>query len=233
MTVVTKKAAAAKGITAWSYSRLNSYETCPFKFKLTVIDGLKEPGSLAMDRGSAIHAEGEAYLKNQVQELPASYKLLAEEMETARKNGVMSELEITFTKEWTPTGWFDADAWLRIKIDMYYPRGTGDVVRIDDIKTGKNRGGYEDQLELYCLAALIMDPEAKHAEANLLFVDSGEVIGTSHGAYTQKDVPALKTKWEKRVKPMFIDDLWAPSPNQYCRYCYFRNGGPGGSQCTY
>lgn len=222
-TIQTKKKAAAKGVTAWSYSRLATYEQCPLKFKLTVIDGVKEPGSPAMDRGSAIHAEGEAFLKNPSLPLPASYRLLAQEMEDARsKHKVQSELEITFTKDWLPTGWFDADAWLRIKIDMYYPREhyDGQTVRIDDIKTGKNRGGYEDQLELYCLAALIMDPKAERAEANLLFVDSGEVIGTSHGAYTRKDVESLQRKWEQRVLPMFIDDIWAPTANPFCKWCH-------------
>ena len=72
----------------------------------------------------------------------------------------------------------------------------------------------------------------KAAEANLLFVDSGEVLGTSHGAYTQKDVEKLKKKWEKRVSPMFMDTLFSPSPNQWCKYCIFRTGGPTGG-CTY
>jgi len=232
--IEVKKKAGTKAVTAWSYSRLTSYETCPLKFKFTALDGIKEPGSPAMDRGSAIHKEGEDYLKDVVKEVPESYAKIKEEMEYLKSRKAMSELEITFTKEWTPTGWFDDNAWLRIKIDVYLSKETydGKTVRIDDIKTGKNRGGYEDQLELYCLAALIMDPAAKQAEANLLFVDSGEVLGTSHGAYMQKDVEKLKKKWEKRVSPMFMDTLFSPSPNQYCKYCIFRIGGLTGG-CTY
>lgn len=186
-----------------------------------------------MDRGSAIHAEGERYLKDKSLPLPDSYKLLAQEMEELRDAGAQSELEMTYTKDWKPTGWFDADAWLRLKIDIFLPKDASGKIRIDDIKTGKNRGGYEDQLELYCVAALLADPTATHAESNLLFVDSGEVIGTSHGAYTQEDLPKLLKKWEKRVAPMFLDDTWSPSPNAFCKWCHFRNGGPGGGQCTY
>lgn len=227
--IVTKKKAAAQAITAWSFSRLTAYENCPLKFKLTTIDKLKEPASPAMDRGKDIHALGEAFLKGNCDELPTEYKLLAQEMEEARVLGAESELEVTFTKDWSITGWFEPDAWLRIKIDVLLNKdGT---VRIIDLKTGKNRGGYEDQLELYCLAALLMYPELESVMAELWFIDSGEIIGTSHGAYTQRDVKKLKTTWEKRVKPMFVDDMWAPRPNQYCRWCAFRK--EEGGQCVY
>ena len=43
----------------WSYSRLTTWEQCPLKAKLKYIDGLKEPGSPAMDRGTAIHKDAE------------------------------------------------------------------------------------------------------------------------------------------------------------------------------
>jgi hypothetical protein len=224
--VTKKKAAGGKPITAWSFSRLGVYEQCPFKFKLVYVDGLKEPGSAAMDRGKAIHAEGEAYLKNADAALPDSYKLLAVEMEELRASKALSELEITFTADWGPTGWFDDNAWLRIKIDALLEKDG--KVQIIDFKTGKNRGGYEDQLELYALAALIMYPDAKEISAELWFLDSGEIIGTSHGAYSHTDVNDLKKKWLQRSNKMFIDTLWSPRANQYCRWCHFRkeNNGP-------
>lgn len=229
--VKVKKAAVktAKPLTAWSMSRLSLYEQCPFKFKAVHIDGLKEPGSKAMDNGKAVHARGEQYLKGQVKVLPADFKLLAVEMEEAKAVGAESELEVTFTKDWRITGWFADDAWLRIKIDILVLKE--DAVTIVDLKTGKNRGGYEDQLELYALAALLMYPEADKVSAELWFTDTGEIIGTSHGDYAQKDVPALKKKWEKRVRPMFMDKLFSPRPNVFCGYCHFRKNNDG--PCTY
>lgn len=227
--IVTKKKAATQAITAWSFSRLTAYENCPLKFKLTVIDKLKEPASPAMERGKNIHTQGELFLKGTVAGVPESFKLLAVEMEDARVHAAESELEVTFNKDWGITGWFEPDAWLRIKIDVLLRKD--DTVRIIDLKTGKNRGGYEDQLELYCLAALIMYPELDSVMAELWFVDSGEVIGTSHGDYKQKDVKKLKKKWENRAKPMFVDDVWAPRPNEYCGYCPFKKGA--GNQCVF
>lgn len=224
--IEVKKAAATKALSAWSYSRLNVYEQCPFKFKLTALDGLKEPGSPAMDRGTQIHKQGEFYLKGELKEIPEAYKLLALELEEIKDLGAKAELEVTFTKDWKPTGWFAEDAWLRIKIDAIAL--DHDTVRIIDIKTGKNRGGYEDQLELYAIAALVMYPDVKHIAAELWFVDSGEIIATSHGAYTHEMLQGLKDKWESRIEPMFNDTILAARPNQWCGFCHFRkaNNGP-------
>lgn len=224
--IEVKKKAVHKPVTAWSYSRLNTYEQCPLKFKLTVIEGLKEPGSAAMDRGAEVHKQGELYLKDHVKELPDVYKLLALEMEAAKALQAKSELEVTFTKDWGITGWFEKDAWVRIKIDIMVL--DKDTMRIIDIKTGKNRGGYEAQLELYAIAALVLYPDIKHIVAELWFVDTGEIVATSHGAYTHAMLPDLKRKWEARVLPMFEDTIWPARPNSFCGFCHFRkaNNGP-------
>jgi hypothetical protein len=218
------------GVTAWSISRLNTYTQCPLKFKLTAIDKLKEPGSVAMDRGAAIHKEAEWYLNGLTAEIPESLKLMTEEFEVIKGLGAKAELEVTFTKDWGITGWFDADAWCRIKIDaMVLDK---DTIRIIDFKTGKFRpnenDAYEAQLELYALAALTLYPDVDHVSAELWFLDSGDLIGTKHGSYSHKDVPELRTKWETKVTPMFVDTMFAPRLNQYCKWCHFRkeNGGP-------
>lgn len=228
MAIETKKAAVGKPVTAWSYSRLNTYEQCPFKFKLTVVLGIKEPGSAAMDRGTEIHKAGEMFLKDISQDVPDSFKLLSDELIAIKALGAKSELEITYTNQWLPTGWFDKNAWVRIKLDALLYDADTKTVRIIDFKTGKNRGGYEDQLELYAIAGLLMFPEAEIISAELWFVDSGEIIATSHGDYKQAMLPGLKTKWENRVLPMFEDTIWPARPNNFCGFCFARkaNGGP-------
>lgn len=228
MAIEVKKAGVGKAVTAWSYSRLNTYEQCPFKFKLTVVLGIKEPGSAAMERGTQVHKDAEIFLRVPSAELPESYKLLADELQSIKDNGAKAEVEVTFTKDWQPTGWFDKDAWVRIKVDsiVYLPKTNS--IRIIDFKTGKNRGGYEDQIELYAIAALILYPDISNISAELWFVDSGEIIGSSHGQYTHDMLPALKQKWEDRVVPMFEDAIWPARPNNFCGFCHFRkvNSGP-------
>ena len=227
------KEPAGNGVTAWSISRLNTYTQCPFKFKLTVLDKIREPSSPAMERGAAIHKEAEVYLKDGVVDIPESLALMAEEFTFIKKHEAQSELEVTFAKDWSITGWFEKDAWCRIKIDaMVLADG---VLRVIDFKTGKykpdDNDAYEDQLELYSLAALTLYPEYKLVSAELWFLDSGDIVGTKHGAYIQTMLPALQTKWATKVTPMFMDTIFAERPNKFCNWCHFRkaNNGP----CSY
>lgn len=230
---VKSKAPIGNGVTAWSISRLNTYTQCPFKFKLTAIDRIKEPQSPAMARGAAIHKEAENYLKGTDIAVPQNLSLMAAEFNELHNANAQAELEVTFNKDWGITGWFDKDAWCRIKIDaMAVVDG---VIRIIDFKTGKykpdDNDAYEQQLELYALAALIMYPDITGVSAELWFLDSGAHVGTKTDSYTHAMVPDLKKKWELKVTPMFVDTLFAERPNKFCNWCHFRkaNNGP----CSY
>jgi RecB family exonuclease len=227
--IEVKKKAAPQVIQAWSFSRLNEYESCPKKSYFKVIEKLKEPGSEAMDRGAAIHKEGEDYLKGLLEEVPPSFAGLGQELAEAKMLGAKSEVEATFRKDWTSCGWFDEDAWLRVKIDMLLVQDG--VVRIVDFKTGKNRGGYEDQLELYALTALLIYPDCKDVSCELWFTDSSEIIGTKAGTYNAGHLDDLKKKWEKRVTPMLCDTIFAPRPSSACKWCWFSQSKTG--KCEY
>lgn len=224
-----KKKAAPQVIQAWSISRLNEYESCPKKSYFKVIEKLKEPSSEAMERGSKIHKDGEDFLKGITEEVPESYKLLAQELAEAKMLGAKSEVEATFTKDWKPCGWFDAEAYLRIKIDMLVVQDG--VIRLVDYKSGKNKGGdtYKDQLELYALAAMLIFPDIENISAELWFVDTGEIIGTS--AYKPSQLEELKAKWEKRIIPMMNDTIFAPRPSGLCKWCWFSKEKTG--KCEY
>jgi RecB family exonuclease len=186
-----------------------------------------------MERGAAIHKEAEVYIIGTDPVVPASLNLMAEEFIELKELGAEAELEVTFTKDWAVTGWFDKDAWCRIKIDAMAL--AGDTIRIIDFKTGKykpdDNDAYEQQLELYALAALILYPDIKYVEAALWFVDSGDNVGTKQDSYTHAMVPSLKKKWKEKVTPMFVDTLFSERPNKFCPWCHFRkaNSGP----CSY
>lgn len=229
MGIEIKKKAAPQHITAWSYSRLSEWEGCPKKSYFKVIEKLKEPGSEAMERGSKIHKEGENFLKGLLEEVPETYKLLAQELAEVKMLGAKSEVEATFTKDWQSCGWFDAEAYLRIKIDIVVAQDG--VIRLIDIKTGKNKGGdtYKDQLELYALAAMLIFPDISGISAELWFVDSGEIIGTS--AYKPSQLEELKARWEKRIVPMMNDTIFAPRPSSACKWCWFSQSKTG--KCEY
>lgn len=126
------KEPTGNGVTAWSISRLNTYTQCPFKFKLTAIDKIREPSSPAMERGAAIHKEAEVYLKGADLVVPTSLSLMTTEFLELKEHRAEAELEVTFNKDWGITGWFDKDAWCRIKIDAMVL--LGDTIKIIDFK---------------------------------------------------------------------------------------------------
>lgn len=226
----------SNGVTAWSYSRYADYKMCPLFFKLKHIDRIKPPGSAAMDRGSAIHKEGENYLKAQRKPrvVPVTYKFFAEEMEQLRDLKPRVELQLGFTSNWTPAtasggdqyGWFAKDTWLRIvcDVDVRYDDHTADII---DFKTGRKYDTNEEQVELFSCAPFMEDPALTHVTTRLWYLDQAtdnEVIRE----YSRKDFEAIKKDWTKKVRPMFADMKFAPKPNSRCSSCHFRkeNGGP-------
>lgn len=218
----------SNGVTAWSYSRYADYEQCPLMFKLKHIDRIKPPSSPQMQRGSDIHKEGENYLKaaRKPRKVPVSYTHFAAEMEQLRDLKPRVELQLGFTEQWTPTGWFDRDTWLRIvcDVDVRYEDHTADII---DFKTGRKYDTNEHQVELFSCAPFMEDPKIIQVTTRLWYLDQpddNEVIRE----YTRKDYEAIRRDWTKRVKPMFVDKRFAPKPNSKCKWCHFRkeNGGP-------
>ena len=75
-------------ITSWSFSRWNVYEECPAKAKYKFIDKLKEPGSAAMDRGTALHKQCEDFLKKGGR-VPKDVALISNHLKDFRKRGAL------------------------------------------------------------------------------------------------------------------------------------------------
>ncbi len=219
----------SNGVTAWSYSRWNDYETCPLMFKLKHIDRIRPPSSPQMQRGTDIHKEGEVYLTDpKAKKVPVSYSNFGDQMKELKKLNPRCELQLGFTENWQPTGWFAKDTWLRIvcDVDVRYEDGTADII---DFKTGRKYDTNEHQVELFSCAPFMEDPKITSVTTRLWYLDvddadDNEVIRE----YSRKDFEAIKRDWTKRVRPMFVDKKWAPKPNSKCKWCHFRkeNGGP-------
>ena len=219
-------------ITAWSYSRWSSYDECPFKAYLKFVLKRPEPSAPALERGSAIHKKCEDYLTGAEADLPVEVhpKLAARYAEIKALSPAV-EQELAFTVDWKQTGWFDKNAWCRIKMDAMLPAQEG-VVQIIDHKTGKvkDEGEYDLQLGLYALGGLLIYPKAERAVASLYFVDHGIIIGDDY-SYERSDVEAMKKAWERRVAPMLTDTVYEPKPGNACRWCNFRKAN--GGECRY
>lgn len=213
---------------AWSFSRWNVYNTCPLQYKLKFIDGHKEPQSPAMKRGNEIHLEAARYLQGTLDVVPESCKNFANEMEELRELDPIVEQKWGFTANWKSTGFFGHNVWLRAILDagVVYDDGTADVI---DHKTGKKYETNQDQVELFALVTMHKFPQVRSVTTRLWYLDieddnEKQVLID----FTSKDKKGLTKKWEDRVSVMFSDELFAPRPNDKCRFCAFRrdNGGP-------
>lgn len=237
----------SNGVTAWSYSRWSDYQQCPLKFKLKHIDRIKEPGSPAMERGSAIHKEGENFLtapppatrKPKPPVVPESYQHFREEMLQLRGLDPMVEQQWGFTQDWTPAtasardphGWFAKDTWLRIVTDVtvVYDDNTADII---DFKTGKMYETNQEQMDLFSCGPFMKFPKLEAVTTRLWYLDVPDPKGTGENVieqqFTRDDFERIKKAWTAKVQPMFKDKRFAPKPNNRCQWCHFRkaNGGP-------
>lgn len=220
----------------WSYSAYDKYLKCSRQYKYVRIDKLKEPKSEALENGIHVHQLGEDFLNHKLPNVPVEYYGFHDDMAYCRDNNAIPEETFTFTKNWGKlTGWFDKDAWLRLKIDMCLNLNkSGSRVKITDFKTGKVRKGeYTKQVELYALAKFQTNKKIKEIIPDYWFLDHGEVLDSSNDntikeVYLSKELPAMKKKWLERIKPMQNDTIFSPKKSWLCNYCHFRksNGGP-------
>lgn len=222
-----------KPLTAWSWSRITTYEKCPQQLKFKAIDGYKEPSNAASERGIEHHGKAENFTKDKRAALPPELKKFGADFEAVRKLVVAKkafpEMELAFDKNWKPTGWFDKDAWVRIKIDLT-DREKPKHPYVIDYKTGKVRDDdYGPQLGLYAVGEMLDNPKAEDVSTRLWFLDHGVKWPRDDAyVYTRDELKDGIQYWEDRVAPMFRDTRFAPRPGWYCRYCAFARdkGGP-------
>lgn len=231
--------------TSWSFSRYSDYKLCPLKAKLAHLDKIREPKNAAMQRGADMHDQVRDYIRGTLKKLPAELKPAKVELDRVKKEfkkrlmGAIVEEDWAFTKDWTQTQWNDwANCVVRIKLDAAHFIDE-EIMVVTDWKTGKFRAelnaDYIEQLELYALAALLLHPHINVVIPRLFYLDlniSYPGAKDDEIQFNRADIPRLKRLWAKRTKPMLSDKIFAPRPNDKCRWCWYgqskkREGGPG------
>lgn len=219
-------------ITSWSYSRWKQYEECPAKARYKFILRLPEPQGDAAARGDTIHKGAEEYVQGIRKTLPKELSSFKQEFQGIKKvKGVAAELSLAYTNKWiacSPTDW--NRAWVRIKIDLVTPPDKAGEVLIADVKSGKVRDEYQEQLELYAVAGFLQWPQAARVRGQLWYVDQGVIKpeDPDAGVFQRKELPKLIKLWDQRTKPMLNDTVFAPRAGRYCSWCHFSKskGGP-------
>jgi len=217
---------------AWSYSRWRDFSSCPAyanwkhlnKPRDKAGNVITEPEGPPLVRGSRIHAEAEAYALGRSKMLSEdlqSFKGEFKDLLKAKTKGLSEKWG--FTSAWAPTEWMASDIWLRQITDAWV-RVSKKVLRVIDFKTGKIRGGYDEQTRLYAVGAFVMFHDIETVKTELWFSDQGEIIENAH---SRDDFEKMKRNFEHAVAPMFTDTLFSPTPGPACRFCFFAKNKSG------
>jgi hypothetical protein len=202
---------------AWSYSALNSYETCPHRhYRTKVVKDIREPQSEQLLWGNRVHKalelrvrDGTPLPKDMQKWEPIVERLLA------KKGESIPEQKLCLNEQLMATGWFDKDAWCRGIVD--YMLVDGDKAVALDWKTGKPK---EDHDQLMLFAALLFHtyPELETIRTGYVWLAHGCKITTKE--FSRADVPSIWSEFLPRVKRLVTahkNDKWEKKPSGLCR----------------
>ena len=212
----------ATTITAWSFSRWNTYVKCPRKAYYKFVMKMKEESGPAAERGSMIDKVLETMLlaRKMPAKLIPEVRAVRRHVEKLRAAKAKPQVELAVNSAWRVTGWFAPDTWCRVKIDALAFKGK--LAGVTDWKSGKykpDNPSYDLQLNLYGTGVLAAYPKVEEVETRLVFTDhkgKGPIK-----IYTRDELEEMKKAWEARVRPMLSDRRFAPLPSYECTYCAF------------
>jgi len=211
---------------------------CPFAVCLDKIQKVRiiEPPNEHFIKGDRVHKSAEIQIggRGKLPKLEPELKTVKDLLVDLRKRQAAVELEWAFNRQWEPTGWYDKDAWLRIKTDVCADQVDPPEVEIIDWKTGRCYPDHAQQRSLYALGGLRLVQIGQLAggskdvqlTAQHIYVDTG-LRATEK--FAMCSLEPLKREWLERTKKMLSDTQFKATPsNQACKWCKFAKsrGGP-------
>lgn len=205
---------------SWSYSALNSFETCPRKHYLTKVSKeVKEPENEAARWGNRVHEALESRVKEgtplptgMTQWEPMVEKLLGAD------GTPLAETKMTLNRNLEPVDWFAKDAWVRGIIDFRMAKPK--KVLAVDWKTGKRKDD-PDQLKLFAGMVMAQQPEVEQVVTSFAWLK--EKSFSKPVSYTRGDIPDIWGTFMPRVRRLEIaheTGEWEPRPSGLCkRHC--------------
>jgi RecB family exonuclease len=208
---------------AHSYSSITLYENCPLRYyRQRILKDVVDGGGEASKHGERVHAFLENRLKGT--DLPQeiiNYEPLCKSVERIASNGELHiEKELVLNDNLTPTGWWDADAWLRSKLDVLVITGNDAVVM--DWKTGKRKVDFF-QMQIFAAQVFKHYPQVQRVKTSLVWLKTMEM---DTEVYNREDVNTVWAEIMKRIQRIHTSlehDNWPAKPSGLCRFCPARH----------
>lgn len=230
-------------IKAWSMSRLDVFESCPYRAELQYIQKIPQNPLVVpegkdehpMLRGLRVHDAAEAFVKEDVlliDELKSfeTDLVAARELYRTTPHNCIVEEDWAFNDNWEKTGWRSDDCWGRLKLDFGVI--DDDYMDIVDYKTGKKYAPkHIQQGQLYAIVSFLRFPQLQNITTKFWYVDSGDTL---EATYTRLQGRVLKDGFDNRARAMTTATEFPAKPSAYaCRFCPYGEGKDGNKHCEY
>lgn len=204
---------------SWSYSALNAFETCPWRYYLTKV-AKQVKDEMGPEAGWGVKAH-DALAKRVESGTPlppefAGYEPIAASV-AGRKGMYLVEQKLALDDKFQPVSWRSSDAWLRSIIDLAILNGpTGAMF---DWKTGKRKPD-GDQLALFSAVGFAHYPQLQSVSTAFLWLQDKTVERKTF----ERD--KLHETWQhflprvRRIEIAVEKNEWPKRPSGLCKkYC--------------
>ena len=210
---------------AHSYSSIKMFENCPKNyFHQRIEKSVRDPGNAVTAYGERIHKSLELRISdNETLDRESSrYEPLIASIEKLAlgADALTVEEEMTLNDKLEPTGWWDADAWLRSKIDVLVRDGS--KAYMFDWKTGKRKPDF-DQLEMFAVQVFKHYPQVEQIKTTFVWLKEMKLDSET---FTRDQEAGI---WQKilakvaRIEGALEHDNWPARPSGLCNWCPCKN----------
>ena len=197
-----------------SYSSISAYETCPKQFYETrIAKNFKQEESPQMAWGNAVHKALENHVKHNAA-IPANMTALSWPLDLFAARGddtrMYAELEVGVTEALTPSGFWDADCWVRGKIDILLMNEAQTRALNGDYKTGKTKPNSQ-QLTLSTLICFHNYPTLERERTVFFWLpEQDKKKRMTVSTFIREDDNHVRVEHDGVVTNTTIEALWAP-----------------------
>jgi CRISPR/Cas system-associated exonuclease Cas4 (RecB family) len=206
------------GVTAFSYSRLNSYEECPKKYHaISVARSIKDIPNEHTQWGTDVHLAFKEYFKSG-KPLPLQMKQYEKFLAQIKAfpGEFICEQKLAINTNYEPTGWLDKDVYCRIISDLTILNGRQGIMW--DWKTGKPKDDFT-QLRLAGAVMFLLVPELQRINLCYLWTKTKEITRQS---MTREEMPGVWSGLLPRIERYHnahVNSEFPAKPGWNCKYC--------------
>lgn len=239
---------------AYSYSRLQLFDRCPFAWKCRYVDEVPEIKSESLITGSDLHEFLASYINHCIKEgvqtdleyldryafpdrgtLNRDIQAIAHTVKDtftvpreALTGPAMVEKKLAFNRFWNPVEWDDPQAFFRGIIDLFHIEGALGVVT--DHKSNRQIMSKKDvegdlQLMIYAYLVFLLHPEIDEALPRLNFLRYGCAM-VSGAVLTRADVSHVPDLIARKAAIIEAEKDFPPKQNSFCEWCGYRSHCP-------